>query len=316
MKKPSSSSLSRREMMQTTAVGAASLAAGASAASAQSAQGPAATNQRIKQSVVFWCFNVAGEEWDLDTTCKKTLALGGKSVELVGAEDFPTLKKHGVDCAIASNGMPGAPFMRGFNNPAYQPEVIERTKQAIDACAEFGFKRVIAFTGYRWKDADNPDSGEISNDEGAENCIKGLKKIAPYAEKKGVTICLEHLNTSDDSHPMKGHPGYQGDDVDYVASFLREVGSPYVKMLFDVYHVQIMNGDIIRRIEECKDVIGHVHTAGNPGRAELDDQQEINYPPIMRKLLEVGYDGYVGQEFIPTRDPNKGLYEAMKLCDV
>jgi hydroxypyruvate isomerase len=314
MKKPSSSSLSRREMIQNTA--AAALAAGAGCATAQAPQGPAATNQRINQSVVFWCFNVAGEEWDLATTCRKTRALGGKSVELIGAEDFPTLKKHGLQCAIASNGMPGAPFMKGFNNPAYQPEVIERTKKAIDACAEFGFKRVIAFTGYRWKNADDPNSGEISNDEGAENCIKGLKKIAPYAEKKGVTICLEHLNTRDDSHPMKGHPGYQGDDVDYVANFIREVGSPNVKMLFDVYHVQIMNGDIIRRIEECRDVIGHVHTAGNPGRAELDDQQEINYPPIMRKLLEIGYDGYVGQEFIPTRDPNKGLYEAMKLCDV
>lgn len=312
----SDKSLSRRQALQRTAGAAAMAVASAGCLTAQAAQGPAVTRGRIKQSVVFWCFNVAGEEWDFETTCRKTKALGGKSVELVGPDDFPTLKKHGLACAIASNGMPGAPFMKGFNNPVYQPEVIERTKKAIDACAEFGFKRVIAFTGYKYRDADDPNSGEISLDEGAANCVKGLKKIAPYAEKKGVTICLEHLNTRDDSHPMKGHPGYQGDDVDYVADFLREVGSPNVKMLFDVYHVQIMNGDVIRRLEQHKDIIGHVHTAGNPGRAELDDKQEINYPPIMRKLLDIGYDGYVGQEFIPTRDPNKGLYEAMKLCDV
>ncbi len=143
-----------------------------------------------------------------------------------------------------------------------------------------------------------------------------MKKIAGYAEQKGVTICVEHLNTRDDSHPMKGHPGYQGDDVDYLANIIRRVGSPRVKLLFDIYHVQIMNGDVIRRLEQLKDVIGHIHTAGNPGRAELDDQQEINFPPIMRKLLDIGYTGYVGQEFIPTRDPLVGLREAVKLCDV
>ena len=144
----------------------------------------------------------------------------------------------------------------------------------------------------------------------------GLKKLAAHAEQKGVTVCIEHLNTRDGSHPMKGHPGYQGDDIDYVANIVRRVGSPRVKLLFDIYHVQIMNGDVIRRLEECKDVIGHIHTAGNPGRAELDDKQEINYPPIMRKLVEMGYKGYVGHEFIPTRDPLAGLREAVQLCDV
>jgi hydroxypyruvate isomerase len=115
---------------------------------------------------------------------------------------------------------------------------------------------------------------------------------------------------------MKGHPGYQGDDLDWMANIIRRVGSPRVRLLFDIYHVQIMHGDVIRRIEQNKDIIGHVHTAGNPGRAELDDKQEINYPPIMRKLLEIKYTGFVGQEFIPTRDPFKGLQEAVALCDV
>jgi hydroxypyruvate isomerase len=115
---------------------------------------------------------------------------------------------------------------------------------------------------------------------------------------------------------MKGHPGYQGDDVDYLSGILRKVGSPRVKLLFDIYHVQIMHGDVIRRIEQNKDVIGHVHTAGNPGRGELDDAQEIQYPAIMRKLLDIGYTGYVGQEFIPTRDAMAGLRQAVTLCDV
>jgi hydroxypyruvate isomerase len=279
-------------------------------------QDKAVTKGRIKQSVVFWCFNAAGEKWDVAKTCRVAKELGCVSVELVDSKDWDVLKRHGLVCAIALNGMPGVPFAKGFNNPNYHDEVITRTKKVIDDCAAAGFPNVIAFTGYKWRNALDPKSGEISRDEGAENCVKGLKDIASYAEKKGVTICLEHLNTRDNSHPMKGHPGYQGDDLDYVAGVLRRVGSPRVKLLFDIYHVQIMNGDVIRRLEQTKDILGHVHTAGNPGRGELDDKQEINYPPIMRKLLEIGYTGYVGQEFIPTRNPMEGLREAVRLCDI
>jgi hydroxypyruvate isomerase len=212
--------------------------------------------------------------------------------------------------------MPGAPFMKGFNNPRYHGQVIAATTKMIDACADAGVPAVIAFTGYKWNDADDPSSGEISLEEGAANCVRGLKEIAGHAERKGVTICLEHLNTRDDTHPMKGHPGYQGDDVDYVAGIIRRVGSNRVKMLFDLYHVQVMNGDLIRRLEQCKDVIGHVHTAGNPGRGELDEQQEINFPAAMRKLVALGYEGYVGHEFIPTRDAFAGLQQAVAVCDV
>jgi len=271
---------------------------------------------RIHHSLVYWCFNVAGDKWDIEKMCQVAKELGCESIELTEPDMWPTLKKHGLTCALAPNGMPGAPFMRGFNNPAYQPEVIARTSEAIDACAAAGFPAVIGFTGYKWRNADDPKSGEISLAEGADNCVKGLKQIASHAEKQGVTICLEHLNTRDDSHPMKGHPGYQGDDIDYVANIVRRVGSPRVKLLFDIYHVQVMNGDVIRRIEQCKDVIGHIHVAGCPGRGELDDDQEINFPPTMRKLLDIGYTGYVGQEFIPTRDALAGLKQAVSLCDV
>ena len=283
--------------------------------SAVQAQSPSLKG-RIQHSVVFWCFNIAGEHWTIDQTCSAAKSLGCKSVEVCGPETWDTLKKHGLTCALAPNGMPGAPFVKGFNNPSYQAEVIAVTTKMIDDCAAANVPSVIAFTGYKWRNADDPASGEISRQEGADNCVAGLKRLAAYAEKKGVTVCLEHLNTRDGSHPMKGHPGYQGDDIDDVANIVRRVGSPRVKLLFDIYHVQIMHGDVIRRLEECKDVIGHIHTAGNPGRGELDDNQEINYPPIMRKLLEIGYTGYIGHEFIPTRDPLAGLRQAVELCDV
>ncbi len=302
--------LARRQILQG-ALGSAALAA----VSARSALA-AAANGRIHQSIVFWCFNTAGDKWNVEQTCSVARSLGCLSVEIVDPADWEILKKHNLICAIAPNGMPGAPFMKGFNNPGYHEEVISRTKKVIDHCADAGFPNVIAFNGYKWRNAEDPNSGEISLEEGADNCVAGFKRIASYAEKKGVTICLEHLNTRDDTHPMKGHPGYQGDDLDYVASIIRRVDSPRVKLLFDIYHVQIMNGDIIRRLDQNKDIIGHVHTAGCPGRGELDENQELQYPAIMHKLLDIDFKGYVGQEFIPTQDPLAGLKQAVSLCDI
>lgn len=270
----------------------------------------------INHSAVFWCFNIAGENWDIEKMCQVSKSLGIKSVEITGPEEWPTIQKHGLTCALAANGMPGAPFMKGLNNLAYHDQVISTTAKRIEECAAAKMPAVIAFTGYKWRDAENPNSGEISLQEGADNCVAGLKKLAPIAEKFGVNVCLEHLNTRDDSHPMKGHPGYQGDDIDYVANIVRRVGSPRIKMLFDFYHVQVMNGDCMRRLEQCFDVIGHIHTAGNPGRCELDENQEINYAPLMKKLVQLGYKGYVGHEFIPTRDPLAGLRQAVEVCDV
>jgi hydroxypyruvate isomerase len=309
-------SLTRRGLLRGAAAAGAAAALTGFSPQVHAAEEKAAMKGRMKQSIVFWCFNGFGDKWDMDTTCQIAKELGCVSVELTGPDQWGPLKKHGLICAIAGNGMPGAPFKKGFNNPKYQEEVIDSTKKAIDACAEAGFPSVIAFTGYKWRDAEDPKSGEIPRDEGFDNCVAGFKKIVGYAEKKHVTICMEHLNSRDHSHPMKGHPGYQGDDVDWVASIIRKVGSPRLKLLFDIYHVQIMHGDLLRRIEENKDVIGHVHTAGNPGRGELDDAQEIQYAPLMKKLLEIKYEGYVGQEFIPTRDARAGLRQAVKLCDV
>ena len=310
-------SLSRRHLLHgVAAAGAAAALAPLSLTAAHAGEGRAVVNGRIKQSIVFWCFNSASEKWDADTTAAVGKDLGCLSVELAAPSEWDAIKKHGLTIAIAPNGMPGMPFKRGFNNPAFHEEVIGRTKEMIDACVAAGVPSVIGFTGYKWRDPEDPKSGTISREEGADNCVTGLKQIAPYAEKKGVTLCIEHLNSRDNSHPMKGHPGYQGDDLDWLAEILRRVDSPRVRLLFDIYHVQIMHGDLIRRIEQNKDLIAHVHTAGNPGRGELDDTQEINYAPVMRKLLEIKYAGYVGQEFIPTRDPREGLRQAVRLCDV
>lgn len=307
--------ITRRGLLKSAAGLAAGVAlTGSRAAAKDAAAATGATKGRIKQSVVSWCF---ASHWKIEQMAQIAAKLGCKSIELVAPESWPTLKKHGLTCAIASIDMsPLPPFVKGFNNPKYHDQVIAVTKKAIDASAEFGCPNVIAFNGYKYKDATDPKSGEMSREEGAANCVKGFKQIVGYAEKKKVTICLEMLNTRDDTHPMKGHPGYQGDDTEYCIDIIKKVGSPRLKLLFDIYHVQIMNGDVIRRINQHKDYIGHVHTAGNPGRGELNDKQEINYPAVMRALVDVGYKGYVGQEFIPVGDPLAGLTQAVRLCDV
>ena len=271
---------------------------------------------RIRQSLAYWCLNAPPWHWDIERICAAALGLGCQSVELVPPELWPTLREHGLACALAHNGMPDPVFRKGLNNPRYHEEVITRTKHAIDQAADFAVPNVIAFTGYKWRDAEDSTSGEISPAEGAANCVKAFSALGAYAQKKNVTLCLEHLNTRETSDPMKGHPGYQGDDIDYCADIVKQVNSSHVKLLFDIYHVQIMHGDVIRRLQQYRHWIGHVHTAGNPGRGELDDRQEINYPAIMRTLLDIGYKGYVGQEFIPTREPLSGLQQAVSLCDI
>jgi hydroxypyruvate isomerase len=309
-----SNHISRRTLLKSTAA----TLAGSSLLAAEQRPGrsqrPGRLKGRVNQSIVHWCF---AKHWTVPQAAKIAVKLGCKSVELIAPKEWPTLKKHGLTCAIASIDMsPDPPFVKGFNNPKYRDRVVAETIKAIDAAAEFGCPNVIAFTGYKYRDALDPKSGAMSREEGAANCVKGFKKVVGHAEKRKVTVCLEMLNTRDHTHPMKGHPGYQGDDTEYCIDIIKKVGSPRLKLLFDIYHVQIMNGDVIRRIHQHKDVIAHVHTAGNPGRGELNAKQEIQYPAVMQALLDVGYKGYVGQEFIPTGDPVAGLTQAVRLCDV
>jgi hydroxypyruvate isomerase len=274
-------------------------------AAADDSAGKRVKNGRIKQSLVHWCY---APYWDVPQMIKVAKGLGCGSIELLPMKHFPELKAAGLENAIGTIDMgERPPFVRGFNNPKYRDEVLKATRVAIDACAEYGYKNVICFTGMK---------EGIPDDVGADNCVEGFKQILGHAEKKKVTLCLEMLNTRDSSHPMKGHPGYQGNHTEYCIDIIKRVGSPNLKLLFDIYHVQIQDGDVIRRIREHKDYIGHIHTAGNPGRGELDDKQEIAYKAIMEALVEVGYQGYVGQEFIPTRDALAGLQQAVTVCDV
>jgi hydroxypyruvate isomerase len=267
----------------------------------------------MKSSLAYWCLNAPPWNWDVERICAAAIELNCPSVELVPVELWHVLRKHNLACAIAHNGMPGAPFVKGLNNPRYREEVIARTELAIDQAADFGIPNVIAFTGFKWRDAEDPESGEITLAEGAANTAQGLAHLGAYAAPKHVTICLEQLNTRDISSPMHGHPGYQGDDIDYCAAVIELADSPNVKLLFDLYHVQIMNGDLVRRLRQYRHLLGHIHTAGNPGRAELDSTQEIHYPAIFRTLRDIGYEGYIGHEFIPTRDPMEGLKQAVDL---
>ena len=259
-------------------------------------------NGRIRQSVMGWCFNPM-PTMELAKHCKE---IGLVAMEGIDAKNYPAVRELGLKISLVSGG-------HGFRNGPCDPKntetVINGIKKGIDLAADIGTKSVITFTGMKYKDMDP--------DKAAALCVETWKKVIPHAEKKGINLVLEHLNSRDDSHPMKGHPGYFGDDVDFCADLVNKVGSKNFKLLFDVYHVQVMNGDVIRRIKQYKDIIGHYHTAGCPGRGEIDDTQEINYPPILKTILETGYDGYLAQEFIPTwENPIDSLRHAAEVCDI
>lgn len=259
------------------------------------------TKGRIKQSVMGWCFKPMGAV-ELAKHCQ---AMGLVAIEGISAKDYPAVKELGLEISlVGSHG-----FAKGPVNPEYHAECKKKLLTSIDLAVEVGSPSVITFTGMSEKN--------IDRDQSAKNCLRLWKEVIGYAEKKKINLVLEHLNSRDDSHPMKGHPGYFGDDVDFCVELIKQIGSPRMKLLFDVYHVQIMNGDVIRRLKTYQEYIGHYHTAGNPGRCELDENQELNYPAVMRAILETGYQGYVAQEFIPTW-PNKirALRHAAKVCDV
>ena len=259
-------------------------------------------NGRIRQSVMGWCFNPM-PTMELAKHCKD---IGLVAMEGIDAKHYPAVRELGLKISLVSGGHG---FRNGPCDPKNTEKVINGIKKGIDLAADIGTKSVITFTGMKYKDMDP--------DKAAALCVETWKKVIPHAEKKGINLVLEHLNSRDDSHPMKGHPGYFGDDVDFCADLVNKVGSKNFKLLFDVYHVQVMNGDVIRRIKQYKDIIGHYHTAGCPGRGEIDDTQEINYPPILKTILETGYDGYLAQEFIPTwENPIDSLRHAAEVCDI
>jgi len=298
-------SVSRRSFLQgTMAVSAAAIASASRAADiARAAADPhyRIRNAGIRHTLMGWCFK------PMDTL---ELARHAKEIGLVGIEGidrkhYADVRKLGLDISlVGSHG-----FSHGPCNPDYRDEVVAKLEDAIDVAAGVGCRKVITFTGMRF-DGMDPDRA-------ADDCVAVWKQVLPRAERQGITLVLEHLNSRDASHPMKGHPGYFGDDVDFCVRLIERVGSPHLKLLFDIYHVSIMNGDVIRRLRQHRDVIGHLHTAGNPGRGELDETQEINYPAVMRAVTEIGYHDFVAHEFIPTwDDPILALRHAAMVCDV
>jgi hydroxypyruvate isomerase len=253
---------------------------------------------RIKQSVCYWCFEKIGPE----TLAARAAAMGVKSIELVPPKDWPVLKRHGLICALSeSHG-----FLDGWCHKKNHAQCAAKINEAVDVTAAAGFPSVITFSGLR---------KGLPDDVGLENTVAGLKTVAGHAEKKKITLCLEVLN-SRVAEWMIGVPDYMCDRVEWAAEVCRRVGSERVKILFDIFHVQIMEGDIIARIKQYRDYIGHYHTAGVPGRHEIDGTQEINYPAVMRAIAETRFTGYVAQEFIPTRDPMQSLAQAVRICDV
>ena len=220
------------------------------------------------------------------------------SVELLGVDDFPTLRKHGLVCAM-TNGPSTIPD--GFNRIENHARLVPAFREVIEQVAAAGFPNVICFSGNR---------RGMDDEEGLENCVVGLQQIVGDAERHGVTVCMELLNSKVD------HPDYMCDRTDWGVELVQRVGSERFKLLYDIYHMQIMEGDVIRTIRENHQHIGHYHTGGNPGRNEIDETQELNYPAIMRAIKETGFEGYVAQEFIPSRTPIVSLREAVALCDV
>jgi len=281
----------------TLGAGLASLTGGIDTVRAE-ASAPAKLQGRIQQSLCSWNFAPLTPE----ELAREAVLLGLKALELLGPEHFPMLARHGLTSAIF--GRHG--FSKGFAHREEHAECTAACLKAIDEASAFGSPNIITFSGF---------ARGIRREDGVRNMIEGLKGLAAHAEKRGVTVCLEMLNSRVDV-PMKGHPDYFCDDIDLSVDIVKAVSSERVKVLFDIYHVQIMHGDVIRRIRKHAAWIGHVHTAGNPGRNEIDDTQEINYPPIMRAIAETGYKGFVGQEFIPRRDKVASLAESIRICDV
>ncbi|MEM8954581.1 MAG: TIM barrel protein [Verrucomicrobiota bacterium] len=267
------------------------------------ASGRVVKNGNIRQSIMGWCFKDHLDPLALATVCQE---IGLVAMEGIPREAYPEVKELGLEISLVSGGHG---FKNGPCDPANTDKVVEGLTEGIEVAAEVGSPSVITFTGMRYDGMDDEAAAAL--------CVETWKKVLPLAEEKEVTLVLEHLNSRDDSHPMKGHPGYFGDDVDFCFDLVKRVGSPNFKLLFDIYHVSVMNGDVIRRIRNEHEYIGHYHTAGNPGRGELDQSQEINYPAVMREILATGYEGYVAQEFIPTwDDPVESLRHAAALCDV
>jgi len=260
----------------------------------------------IHHSVSAWCYGSLFHadkdkpaKMSFEDFCRACARMGLESVELLGATEWPTVKKVGLTCAMC-NGPDNIPY--GWNRVEHHDDLLGKFEKTIPQVAELGFPNIITFSGNR---------KGMSDEEGLENCVKGLKRLAPIAEKHKVTVCLELLNSK------RSHKDYMADHTAWGGELCKRVGSERLKLLYDIFHMQIMEGDLIDTIRENHQYIGHYHTGGVPGRNEIDDTQEICYPAVMRGILATGYKGFVGQEFVPKRsDPLASLKQCVEICDV
>ena len=259
----------------------------------------AEAKKHIKQSVCLWCYGdfLQRTKMPLDRFAAACAKMGLKSIELTTPDQWPTLKKHGLICAMSiSHGIP-----KGLNRLENHAECLAAIRKSIDATAAAGFPNVVTLSGNR---------AGMDDEEGLKNCVIGLKKIAGYAERKKVTVCLELLNSID-------HRDYMGDSTKWCVEAVRRVGSPRAKILYDIYHAAMMKEDVLADIRNHHEYFAHYHTGGMPGRNEIDKTQKLDYAKIMRSIAATGYGGYVGQEFIPARpDALKSLEQAVAICDV
>ena len=290
--------LSRRSALRKIAGSTAAVAVAANLSQRLSAADAAAPQLkgRINHSVCKWCY----DKIPLEEFCQAGKEMGLQSVELLEVKDFPTLKKYGLTCAVVS-GVPGG-IGSGLNRIENHDKIVEFMERTLPAAAEFGAPNVICFSGNR---------KGLDDEKGLENCAIGLKRIAPLAEKHKVTVCMELLNSK------VNHKDYQCDYSKWGVELCKRVGSERFKLLYDIYHMQIMEGDLCATIKENGQYFAHYHTGGVPGRNEIDDSQELFYPRIMQAIVDTGYKGFVAQEFIPKRtDALASLKQGVEICDV
>jgi hydroxypyruvate isomerase len=251
----------------------------------------------INHSVSYWTYNYLS----LDDLCKAVKDIGFSAIDLVGPKDWPTLQKHGIYSSMCYSAGKNDLY-NGLDNPIYHEQLIKEYLETIPIMAKAGYKNLICFSGKK---------EQLDDETGWKNCQTALEKILPFAEKNGVTMVMELLNSKID------HKDYMCNRVEWGAELCKRISSPNFKLLFDIYHMQIQEGDIIRNIRDYHQYIAHYHTGGIPGRHEINNTQELYYPAVMKAIVETGYKGYVAQEFVPTY-PNKldSLKEAIQICDV
>jgi hydroxypyruvate isomerase len=287
--------VTRREAL--TAAGAAlASAALVPSASASPEGGKIVQKGRIKQSVCRWCYG----KIPMPEFVKAVADMGLTAIDLVDESDWPLLHDHGLICSMVWKTSPGG-IPDGLNDPKNHDSIVNGLLEAMPRVKKAGGPNIIAFFGNR---------KGMSDDDAIKNCVIGLNRVKKAAEEHGLNICVELLNSKVD------HKDYQGDRTSFGVEVVKRVESPRVKLLYDIYHMQIMEGDVMRTIKDNHQWIAHYHTGGVPGRHELDDTQELNWRTVAKTIVETGYTGYMAHEFVPTRDPLTSLREAVTLCDV